>query len=106
MSGETLIRPQILRRLADEGRVSMEQADAVLTSLEGMIRSVVHGGPRVKLKVGTFSAQRRPARVGRNPKTGEPVQVLAKSVISFKPSLGTVRVDDGEGDPSSSLIID
>lgn len=33
---------------------------------------------------GAFSVKHRPARVGRNPRTGEPVQVDAKSVPFFK----------------------
>jgi len=34
---------------------------------------------------GIFSLHRRPARVGRNPKTGEPVSIPAKYVPHFKP---------------------
>ena len=34
---------------------------------------------------GTFSVTERPARTGRNPKTGEAIQIKAKNVIKFKP---------------------
>ena len=34
---------------------------------------------------GTFSANERPAREGRNPRTGETIQIKAKTVAKFKP---------------------
>lgn len=44
-------------------------------------------GDRLEIRgFGTFFAGSRNARLGRNPKTGEPVQVEAKRVARFKPS--------------------
>lgn len=41
---------------------------------------------RVEIRgFGSFSLHHRPARIGRNPKTGEPVEIAAKRVPHFKP---------------------
>ena len=47
---------------------------------------------------GTFKVRHRKARTGRNPRTGEPVEVPARDVPVFKPSrLLRNRVDRGSG---------
>lgn len=52
--------------------------------LERMIAALAKGG-RVELRgFGAFSVRSRPARAGRNPRTGEAVQVRAKHVPFFK----------------------
>ncbi len=57
---------------------------AVRESLDGMCQSLVRGG-RVEIRgFGSFALNRRPARIGRNPKTGEKVHVPAKYVPHFK----------------------
>ena len=49
-----------------------------------MVDALVEGG-RVELRgFGAFSVRSRPARSGRNPRTGEAVEVAAKSVPFFK----------------------
>ena len=52
--------------------------------LERMIEALEDGG-RVELRgFGAFSVRSRAARAGRNPRTGEPVDVRAKHVPFFK----------------------
>ncbi len=57
---------------------------AVREILDGIGQSLVRGG-RVEIRgFGSFALNRRPARIGRNPKTGEKVHVPAKYVPHFK----------------------
>lgn len=37
---------------------------------------------------GTFSKKNRPARMGRNPITGEPIQIKPSTTVGFKPAQG------------------
>lgn len=61
----------------------VEQAVKVL--LEEMSESLARG-ERIEIRgFGSFSLHRRPARKGRNPKTGEAVDLPAKHVPHFKP---------------------
>lgn len=58
---------------------------AVKVILEQMANALCHG-ERIEVRgFGSFSLHYREPRVGRNPKTGEPVQLDAKHVPHFKP---------------------
>jgi DNA-binding protein HU-beta len=62
---------------ADAGRA----VDAVLSS----ISSSLGGGQQVSIVgFGTFSVKHRAARAGRNPRTGETIQIKASNVPGFK----------------------
>ena len=59
-------------------------ADTVITAvLNGVLATAKEGGS-IRTEIGIFKFQERDARVGRNPKTGEPVQVAAYKFLSFK----------------------
>jgi len=58
---------------------------AVRTMLEHMA-ATLSSGQRIEIRgFGSFSLHYRPARVGRNPKSGDPVMLPAKYVPHFKP---------------------
>lgn len=58
---------------------------AVKSILEQMT-TALESGDRIELRgFGSFALHHRPARVGRNPKTGEPVPLNEKYVPHFKP---------------------
>ncbi|MEN8217545.1 MAG: integration host factor subunit beta [Pseudomonadota bacterium] len=58
---------------------------SVKTLLEQMAQSL-EKRERIEIRgFGSFSLRRRPPRIGRNPKTGEPVALLEKYVPHFKP---------------------
>jgi len=58
---------------------------SVKTMLEHMAQTLATGG-RIEIRgFGSFSLHHRPARMGRNPKTGEAVALPPKNVPHFKP---------------------
>lgn len=58
---------------------------AVKTLLEHMSEALC-SGERIEIRgFGSFSLHHRPPRIGRNPKTGDPVALPAKYVPHFKP---------------------
>ena len=58
---------------------------SVKTILDSLVNTLSKGG-RVEIRgFGSFSLNHRPARLGRNPKTGEKVNVPEKFVPHFKP---------------------
>jgi len=58
---------------------------AVKTLLDTMTQALAHG-KRIELRgVGSFVLHHRPARVGRNPKSGDQVMIPEKKVPHFKP---------------------
>lgn len=58
---------------------------SVKTMLEHMAQTLANG-ERIEIRsFGSFSLHYRPPRMGRNPKTGDPVALAAKYVPHFKP---------------------
>jgi len=81
-----MLRSELIDKLHDDNphlnRVEMERVVAVV--LESITQTLERGA-RVELRgFGTFSTRKRDARMGRNPRTGEPVQVPEKHVPFFR----------------------
>lgn len=67
---------------------------AVNTLLEYM-SEVLAEGKRIEIRgFGVFHIRYRPPKVGRNPKTGEPVSVAGKNVPAFKPGKSLREIVD------------
>jgi len=72
--------------------------DAVNTLLAAMTRALARGH-RVEIRgFGSFSLSERRPRIGRNPKTGEPVQVPGKRAPHFKAGKELRERVDGDAD--------
>lgn len=67
------------------GLKNSEAAKAVAALLEVISGSLVKGEPVVIVDFGKFDRVETKARVGRNPKTGEPVDIPAKGTVKFRP---------------------
>lgn len=64
-----------------------KQASEVVKLMLLTIQAGVLNDGTVRLDgIGTFKVVQKPARIGRNPRTGEAVEVPAKAVVKFKPS--------------------
>jgi nucleoid DNA-binding protein len=77
-------KSQILHQLATETALSKKQVEGVLSSLEKLIKNEVgKKGPGTFTLPGLIRLRRAerpatPAKMGRNPRTGEPMQIPAK----------------------------
>ena len=72
--------------IAENAGLTQSQADAALSATLDAIQAALKAGDSVSLVgFGTFSVNERPGREGRNPRTGETIQIAAKSVAKFKP---------------------
>ena len=81
-----MIKSELIAKLAAENpHLTQRDVERVVgVILERMINALERGG-RVELRgFGAFSVRSRPARAGRNPRTGDPVDVRAKHVPFFK----------------------
>jgi integration host factor subunit beta len=59
--------------------------ETVLNAVLERVSAALAQGERVELRgFGSFAVRERPARAGRNPRTGAPVRVAAKRVAIFK----------------------
>lgn len=78
-------KSELIARIAEQAGINKTQATAALQAVEtGVVDTLANGG-KVELKgFGTFSVKERAARTGRNPQTGEEIQIAASKVPSFK----------------------
>lgn len=85
MSKIPLNKADLVDMLAENAELSKVSAGKVLNSLVDIITLSLRSGKSVSLLgFGTFAVKPRAARVGRNPKTGEPIQIEAANVPVFK----------------------
>ena len=82
-----MIRSELLQALsADNPDLRPEEVEQVVDIFFEEISQRLAEGGRVELRgFGTFSTRERDSRTGRNPRTGETVEVPAKRVPYFKP---------------------
>jgi integration host factor subunit beta len=82
-----MIRSELVQMLAaDNPDLSIKEIDQIVTIFFDEISQRLADGGRVELRgFGAFSTRARDARTGRNPRTGETVDVDAKRVPYFKP---------------------
>ena len=82
-----MIRSELVNKLChDFPDLSQREIELVVTGIFSEITAQLAKGGRVELRgFGAFSTRQRDARTGRNPRTGEQVEVDAKKVPYFKP---------------------
>lgn len=79
-------RMQMTNTLAATGGVTKKVAEQQLTALLSAIKDSLGAGETVTVTDNfQLYVEERAARTGRNPKTGEPVDIPAKRVIKFTP---------------------
>ncbi len=82
-------KAELVEAVAD--KTGLRKADATraieaLFDADGVIVGALKGGDKVQVTgFGTFQAKDRPARTGRDPRTGAAIQIKAATVPSFKP---------------------
>lgn len=77
---------ELVSAIADKAGLTKDQAEAALSATIDSIQGALKKDDSVSLiGFGTFSVTNRPAREGRNPRTGETIKIAAKNVAKFKP---------------------
>ena len=78
-------KAELVQHIATTAGLTKAQAQAALKAVEtGVIDTLANGGEVALVGFGTFSVTAKAARTGRNPKTGEPIEIAAKKVPNFK----------------------
>ena len=75
---------ELVDKVAEKATVTKKQADAVLSAaLESIMEAVSEGDKVTLVGFGSFESRERKAREGRNPKTGEKMEIPATRVPAF-----------------------
>lgn len=83
--GVTLSLKQIAAGLAESHDMPKRQVEGMLGEMVQTVTKHLKGGSKIRLNgIGIFQVRQRPARIGRNPATGEQIQIKASKKIAFR----------------------
>jgi DNA-binding protein HU-beta len=84
-SAPTVTLKHLAASLADNHEMSKKQTEAVLGDLVGLVTKHLKKGDRIRIGgLGILQVRKRAARMGRNPATGEPIQIKASKKVAFR----------------------
>jgi integration host factor subunit beta len=85
-TNDGLTKANLVEEVARTAQVTKKQAEEIVQTVFATIVDSLHAGRKVELRgFGSFRIRSRGARLGRNPKTGERVEVPPKRIPYFKP---------------------
>ena len=82
-------KSELIMKVAEDADISKEKAEAAVNALINSVTEELKAGGTVALTgFGTFQVKERAARTGRNPQTGENIQIAAAKIPGFKAGKG------------------
>ena len=85
LRGKSVNKTELIDAVAEGADISKAAATRALdTVLDSISKSLANGDQVTLVGFGTFSVKDRAARTGRNPRTGEPIDIPAAKVPGFK----------------------
>ena len=80
-----MTKSDLIEKLSEQGRLSKKQAEMVVALVFDSMMSAMKSGDRIEIRgFGSFKVKHYKPYVGRNPKTGEKVEVNPKKLPFFK----------------------
>tara|TARA_Y100001963_G_scaffold152380_1_gene237098 strand:- start:1689 stop:1961 length:273 start_codon:yes stop_codon:yes gene_type:complete len=82
-----MVRADLVHSISLQLDTSERNAEKILVAvLEGMKEGIRKDGDLIIRGFGRFKVQHKKARMGRNPKTGDPAKITARKRVAFKSS--------------------
>jgi DNA-binding protein HU-beta len=77
-------KSELIEKIATDADISKASAERALNAaIEQIIKAVTKADDVHSIGFGTFKSGKRAARMGRNPKTGEPLKIAAAKTVKF-----------------------
>ena len=84
-----MTKKELIDSIASKAEVTKKEAERIVNiTLDTIIESLTKEGKVILPGFGSFEVHTRTARQGRNPRTGEAVNIAAKRAPAFKPGKG------------------
>jgi len=78
-------KTELINAVAKAAEISRKDADKAVNALFDVVTETLKKGDKVQIVgFGAFEAKERAARVARNPRTGEEIEIPASKAVSFK----------------------
>ena len=82
-----MTKADLIEEVSRVVEMTRKEAEVIVEAIFDSIVRSLRGGDKIEIRgFGSFRTRQRRPRVGRNPKTGERVEVPAKKIPFFKPS--------------------
>ena len=79
-------KSELITAMSEKSSLSKKDCEAALDAFVSAVGDALKSGDKVQMVgFGTFEVKKREARIGRNPKTKEEIQIPATKVPAFKP---------------------
>lgn len=82
-------KADFINAVADKAGMTKADAERAVEAVFGVVKGALKAGDNISLVgFGTFTVRTRAARTGRNPRTGETIEIKASKVPAFKAGKG------------------
>ena len=89
MKRSNLTRKDLAKTINEELGFSQRSAGELVDTVFASLRQTLIQGDSIKLvQFGTFTVRKKASRVGRNPRTGDTMEISKRSMVTFKASKG------------------
>ncbi len=100
-----MTKSDLIEKLADQGKLSKKQAETIVGHVFDSMIEAMKAGDRIEIRgFGSFKVKSYKPYVGRNPKTGDKVDVRSKKLPFFKVGKDLKEMVDGDAEAASSSI--
>ncbi len=100
----SMTKADLIEEVSRIAELTRRDSEVVVETIFESIIRTLHTGDKIEIRgFGSFRTRQRKSRVGRNPKTGDRVEVPAKKIPFFKPSKELKDVVNAGG-PNSAAI--
>jgi DNA-binding protein HU-beta len=83
----TITLKTVFEAMAEGHNIPKKQANALLAAMVESVTKHLKNGDRIRMNgLGILEVKDRPARQGRNPATGETIQIAASKKVAFRPA--------------------
>ncbi|MDX2042103.1 MAG: integration host factor subunit beta [Acidobacteriota bacterium] len=102
-----MTKAELVEEVAKAADLTKKDSEVIVDEVFKNIIQALNSGDKIELRgFGSFRVRKRDARRGRNPKTGEPVDIPAKTVPYFKPGKELKELINGKSlgdDPDDDI---
>ena len=100
-----MTRSDLVEELAARfAQLTQRDAEHAVNTIQDAVSDALVQGQRIEIRgFGSFSVSRRPARIGRNPRSGESVSIPEKRVPHFKPGKALRESVDFQTSPATPV---
>lgn len=82
-----MTKAEIVEKVYEKIGFSKKESAEIVETVFNMMKDMLSKGEKIKISgFGNFVVRQKRARTGRNPQTGEAIQITARKVLTFKPS--------------------